>query len=86
MEELFTPNSYQQHYSYPVIVTPSQNGFFLNTVDFADLSVEADNIQYGIGCIQSAITQRKNISVLPEPTPASELALTPSDFVVMATV
>ena len=86
MEELFSMNSFPQYNSYPVIVTPSANGFILNTVDFDDLSVEADNIQYGISCIHSAISQRMLTSLLPEPTPASELALSPSDFVVMVTV
>ena len=86
MEELFCMNSFPQHNSYPVIVTPSANGFILNTVDFEDLSVEADNIQYGISCIHSAISQRMLTALLPEPTPASELALSPADFVVMVTV
>ena len=86
MEELFSMNNFPQHNSYPVIVTPSPNGFILNTVDFEDLSVEADNIQYGISCIHSAISQRMLTSLLPEPTPANELALSPGDFVVMVTV
>ena len=68
MEELFSMNSFPQHNSYPVIVTPSANGFILNTVDFEDLSVEADNIQYGISCIHSAIYQRMLTSLLPEPS------------------
>lgn len=85
-EELFCMNNFPQHNSYPVIVTPSANGFILNTVDFEDLSVEADNIQFGIGCIHSAISQRMLTALLPEPTPTNELALSPSDFVVMVTV
>ena len=86
MEELFSMNNFPQHNSYPVIVTPSPNGFILNTVDFDDLSVEADNIQYGISCIHSAISQRMLTALLPEPTPANELALSPTDFVVIVTV
>ena len=86
MEELFSMNNFPQHNSYPVIVTPSANGFILNTVDFEDLSVEADNIQYGISCIHSAISQRMRTALLPEPTPANELALSPADVVVMVTV
>ena len=58
----------------------------MNTVDFEDLSVEADNIQYGISCIHSAISQRMRTALLPVPTPASELALSTGDFVVMVTV
>ena len=46
----------------------NDSGFILNTVDFDDLSVEADNIQYGISCIHSAISQRMLTSLLPEPT------------------
>ena len=89
MEELFSMNDFPQHNSYSVIVTPytpSANVFILNTVDFEDLSIEADNIQYGISCIHSAISQRMLTSLLPEPTPANELALSPGDFVVMVTV
>ena len=86
MEELFSMNNFPQHNSYPVIVTPSTNGFILNTVDFEDLSVEADNIQYGISCIHSAISQRMLTALLPEPTPTNELVLSPGDFVVMVTV
>ncbi len=86
MEELFSMNNFPRHNSYPVIVTPSPNGFILNTVDFDDLLVEADNIQYGINCIHSAISQRMLTSLLPEPTPANKLALSPADFVVMVTV
>lgn len=86
MEELFEMNNMSQHNSYPVIVTPSPNGFILNTVVFEELSVEADNIQYGISCIQSDIAQRMTMSLLPDPTPASELAPSPGDFVVMVTV
>ncbi len=37
MEEIFSMNNFPQHNSYPVIVTPSANGFILNTVDFEDL-------------------------------------------------
>ena len=86
MEKLFSMNNFPQHNSYPVIVTPSPNGFILNIVDFEDLSVEANNIQYGISCIHSAISQRMLTSLLPEPTPASELTLSPGDFVVMVTI
>ena len=86
IKELFSMNDFPQHNSNSVIVTPSANVFTLNTLDFEDLSVEADNIQYGISCIHSAISQRMLTSLLPEPTPASELTLSPVDFVVMVTV
>ena len=86
MEELFNIQDPPQNRSYPIIVTPSANGFILNAVDFEDLSIEADNIQYGISCLQSALTQRKYELFLPEPTPAADLALAPGDFIVMITV
>lgn len=86
MEELFNVDNTAQHHFYPVIISPSPNGYILNAVDFEDLCVEADNIQYGISCIQSAIIQ-KNITVFPPiPTPTNELSLAPDDFVVMITV
>ena len=86
MEELFSMPTTPQQQSYPVIVTPSPNGFILSAVDFEELSVEADNIQYGIGCIQSAIVQRLSTAYPPSPTPTSELMLNAGEFVVMVTV
>ena len=48
MEELFAMPASPQQQSYPVIVTPCSNGFIFNPVDFEALSIEADNIQYGM--------------------------------------
>ena len=56
LEELFAAPTTPIHHSYPVIVSPSANRFVLTTIDFEELSVEADNIQYGIDCIQSQDT------------------------------
>ena len=86
MEELFAPPVLQQNQTYPVVVSASPNGYILNAVDFEDLFVEADNIQYGISCIQSAIIQRNMTVFPPIPTPTNELSLAPDDFVVMVTV
>lgn len=86
MEELFNMPSMSQHHSYPVIVTPSPNGFILNPVDFEELKIEADNIQYGINCIQSAITQKLATTYTPSPTPANELILNAGEFVVIINV
>lgn len=86
MEELFTVPNTVQNQSYPVIVTPSPNGFILTAVDFEDVSAEADNIQYGISCIQSALSQKLIGIALPDPTPANELVLNPSEFVVMVSL
>ena len=79
------PDSPQQH-SYPVIVTPCPNGFIFNPVDFEALSIEADNIQYGISCIQSAICQRIAGSYPPPPTPVDELVVNGGEFVVVVNV
>ena len=86
MEELFTMPTSPQQQSYPVIVTPCPNGFIFNPVDFEALSIEADNIQYGISCIQSAICQRLAGSYPPPPTPVSELVVNAGEFVVMVNV
>ena len=83
MEELFNMPTIPQHQSYPVIVTPSPNGFILNPVDFESLSVEADNLQYGIGCVQSAIAQNITSAYPPAPTPTSELVVNPCEFIIM---
>ena len=86
MEELFAPPVLQQNQTYPVVVSVSPNGYIMNAVDFEDLCVEADNIQYGISCIQSAIIQRNITAFPPIPTPANELSLAPDDFVIMVNV
>ena len=86
MEELFTMPTMPQQQPYPVVVTPSPNGFILNAVDFTNLTIEAENIQYGISCIQSAIVQRLTNIYPPSPTPTSEIALNPMEFVVMVNI
>ena len=86
MEELFAMPASPQQQSYPVIVTPCSNGFIFNPVDFEALSIEADNIQYGISCIQSAICQRIAGSYPPPPTPVDELVVNGGEFVVVVNV
>ena len=86
MEDLFTMPASPQQQSYPVIVTPCSNGFIFNPVDFEALSIEADNIQYGISCIQSAICQRIAGSYPPPPTPVDELVVNGGEFVVVVNV
>lgn len=83
MEDLFAMPTVPQHQSYPVVVTPVPNGFILNAVDFEELRIEADNIQYGISCIQSAIVQKLTTAYPPSPTPNSELVVNTGEFVVM---
>ncbi len=86
MEDLFNMPTMPQCQSYPVIVTPAPNGFILNAVDFEELKIEADNIQYGISCIQSAIAQKLSNIYPPSPTPNNELVLNIGEFVVMVNV
>lgn len=86
LEELFQMPTIPQHQLYPVIVTPVPNGFILNAVDFEELKIEADNIPYGISCIQSAITQKLSNIYPPSPTPNNELVLNIGEFVAMITI
>lgn len=83
MEELFTPPEIQTSQSYPVIVTPQQDGFTLNAVDFEDISVKSDTIEQGLGCIQSAISLNVKETYPPTPTPHGEIILNPGEFIVM---
>lgn len=83
MEELFAKPTIPQNQMYPVIVTPSPNGFILNPVDFEDLSIEADNIQYGLDCIRNAIISKLIGLFPPQPTPSNELVLNVGEFVLM---
>lgn len=84
MENIFSAPIQQP--PYPVIVTPTMNGFILNVIDFEDLSLEADNIQNGIRCIQSELSGRLIGSIPPTPTPCQELMLNAGEFVVMMTI
>ena len=86
MEEFFCIPTVSQHNLYPVIVAPSPNGFILNPVDFENLSVEADNIQYGLDCIKSGIAQTITSVYQPLPTPVSELALNAGEFVLIINI
>ena len=86
MEEFFSMPSISHHHLYPVIVAPSPNGFILNPVDFENLSVEADNIQYGLDCIKSGIAQTITSVYQPLPTPVSELALNAGGFVLIINI
>lgn len=85
MENIFAPPTSQQQ-SYPVVVTPNANGFILNVVDFDGLSFEADNIQYGLACIQDAITEKLVGYCPPGPTPCTDLVLSNGEFVIMITI
>ncbi|MBO5103797.1 MAG: site-specific integrase [Ruminococcus sp.] len=86
MEVLFSMPTVPQNQLYPVVVIPALNGFILNAVDFDDLTVEADNIQYGISCIQSTIVQKLTSCYPPSPTPTNELVLNIGEFVVMINI
>ncbi|MDE6672920.1 MAG: site-specific integrase, partial [Ruminococcus sp.] len=86
MEDLFNMPTMPQYQSYPVIVTPAPNGFILNAVDFEDLKIEANDINYGISCIQSAIAQTLSNIYPPSPTPNSELIVNIGEFVVMVNI
>ena len=87
MEGLFDlPAMLPQQQSYPVIVTPNANGFILNVIDFDDLSFEVDNIQFGLVCIQDAITEKLVGYCPPVPTPCSDLVLSAGEFVIMIMV
>lgn len=86
MEELFNMPTMPQHQSYPVVVTPSANGFILTPIDFSDLTLEADNITYGINCIQASIAQKLTNSYPPAPTPISEINTNLNEFIVMINI
>ncbi len=86
MENLFNMPTIPQHQSYPVVVTPVPNGFIINAVDFEDFTIEAENIQNGISCIQSSIVQKLENIYPPLPTPTNELVVNPNEFVIMITI
>lgn len=86
MEEFFSMPSIPQTQSYAVVVTTMQNGFLLNSVDFENMSIKADNLQYGIQYLQTAISQKLACIYPPTPTPVNEIILNQNEFVVMITI
>ena len=80
MEEFFTLPAVSQVQSYTIVVTPMLNGFLLNPIDFDDMSIEADDLQYGIQCLKTTIAQKL---VPPTPTPVNEIVLQQNEFIVM---
>ena len=81
MENMFSAPVQPQ--AYPVVVTPTMNGFILNVVDFDDLSIEADNITNGLALIQSELSEKMIGCTPPMPTPCQDLVLDTGEFVVM---
>lgn len=86
MEEFFSIPSVSQTQSYAVVVTPIPNSFLLNPVDFENMSIKVDNLQYGIQHLQMAIAQTLTNRYPPAPTPVNEIILSQDEFVVMITV
>ena len=83
MEEFFTLPNMPQVQSYAIAVTPMPNGFLLNPVDFEDMSIEANDLQYGIQCLQTTIAQKLATMYPPTPTPVNEIVLQQGEFVVI---
>ena len=83
MEEFFTLPDMPQVQSYAIAVMPMANGFLLNPVDFEDMSIEANDLQYGIQCLQTAIAQKLATMYPPTPTPVNEIVLQQGEFVVI---
>ena len=86
MEEFFSMPSIPQTQSYAVVITTIQNGFLLNPVDFENMSIKADNLQYGIQYLQTSISQKLACIYPPTPTPVNEIILNQNEFVVMITI
>ena len=83
MENIFSTPVQPQ--AYPVVVTPTMNGFILNAVDFDELSLEADNITNGLTQLHTEITERLIGCIPPMATPCQDLILNKNkgEFVAM---
>lgn len=84
MEKMFSTPVQPQ--AYPVVVTPTMNGFILNVVDFDELSLEADNITNGLTLIQAELSERLIGCIPPMATPCQDLVLNKSEFIVMINI
>lgn len=85
IQGIFSQQEIPEHQTYPIIVTPTANGFILNVVDFDDLTYEVDNVSFGISCACDAIKALTN-GYLPEPTPFTDLMLDANEFLTMVNV
>ena len=47
------------------------------------MSIEANDLQYGIQCLQTAIAQKLATMYPPTPTPVNEIILQQGEFVVI---
>ena len=81
MENIFSTPVQPQ--AYPVVVTPTMNGFILNVVDFDELSLEADNITNGLALIHTELSEKLIGCIPPMATPCQDLLLNQDEFVVM---
>ena len=83
MENIFSTPVQPQ--AYPVVVTPTMNGFILNAVDFDELSLEADNITNGLTQIHTELSEKLIGCKPPMATPCQDLILNKNqgEFVVM---
>ena len=83
MEKMFSAPVQPQ--AYPVVVTPTMNGFILNVVDFDELSLEADNITNGLTLIHTELSEKMIGCIPPMATPCQDLILNKNqgEFVVM---
>ena len=81
MENIFSTPVQPQ--AYPVVVTPTMNGFILNAVDFDELSLEADNIINGLTQLHTELSERLIGCIPPMATPCQDLLLNQGEFVVM---
>ena len=84
MEKMFSAPVQSQ--AYPVVVTPTMNGFILNVVDFDELSLEADNITNGLTQIHTELSERLIGCIPPMATPCQDLVLNKSEFIVMINI
>ena len=81
MENIFSAPVQPQ--AYPVVVTPTMNGFILNVVDFDGLSLEADNVTNGLVLLKNELSERLIGCKPPMPTPCQDLLLNKVEFVAM---
>jgi hypothetical protein len=84
MEKMFSTPVQPQ--AYPVVVTPTMNGFILNVVDFDELSLEADNITNGLTLIHTELSERLIGCIPPMATPCQDLLLNKGEFIVMINI
>ena len=82
MEELYSINqAVPQNLTYPVIVTPTNNGYAMQGVDFPEIQVIVPSVELGAATVSNAMRDAiLAIQIPPAPSNPSDIPVMPGQF------